>query len=712
MQSFPSWFPSVLTVSSGMKTLIDPAALMHRLRFTKKFAALAFVVFITVLLLLYNLLGTFNSRIDRARKELHGAKATLAIMQLIQAAQQHRGLSSMVIVGESRLEEKRAAKQAEVDALFKQANITLPATNRDSVPWKKITTDWKDIQDTGLEWIGAQSFNAHTGLINDLLDLQVSVADDSGLVLDPDAGSHYLIETGIINLPLLLERLGRLRDKGATALIQRKTPPQTRIDFNVLDIEINTLLRDTESEMKKVVRYAPALETPLGLAIKTMREVSAQVLQTVSADILYEQFKMPPADYFMLTTSAIDDGYKRLYDNIYPSLNELLEARIVTAQTGRQFSIAGCLVVFSVLFYLMIADVTARKRAEDSLREFNATLEQKIIERTEALRRTLGDLGATQDRLAQIIEGSPVGTFVLDHDHRITHWNSACEALSGVSAAAVLGTREAWRHFYESERPTMADLIVSGETTGEIDRLYANKWRRSDLIEGAYDAESFFPNIGDTGRWIHFTAAPLRDGTGQVVGAIETLRDITQQKEAEFALQSLATKDGLTGIANRRCFDEALAIEWNRAQRDQTSLALLLIDVDHFKLYNDTYGHQKGDDCLKSVARAMEQKIFRPADLVARYGGEEFVILMPNTELAGACMVAERIVQYVHGLAIPHETSDIDGLVSISAGVAAHVPTTNFYADQLLASADSALYAAKHAGRNRISTKDVKPPDA
>lgn len=694
-----------------MKALIDPAVLMHRLRFTKKFAALAFVVFITVLLLLYSLLGTFNNRIDSTRKELHGAKATLAIMKLIQAAQQHRGLSSMVIVGEPRFEARRAAKQAEVDALFKQVNTVLPATNRDSASWKTITADWKDIQDTGLEWTGALSFNAHTGLINDLLDLQVSVADDSGLVLDPDAGSHYLIETGVIKLPLLLERLGRLRGKGATALIQHKTPPQTRIDFSVLDIEVNILLRETESNMRKVVRHAPALEAPLSLAIKTMREVSAQVLQTISTDILYEQFKMSPDDYFMLTTSAIDDGYQRLYDNIYPSLNELLEARIETAQRGRQFSIAGCLVVFSALLYLMIADVMARKRAEDSLREFNATLEQKIIERTEALRKTLADLGTTQDRMAQIIEGSPVGTFVLDHDHRITHWNRACEVLSGVGATAVLGTRDAWRPFYESERPTMADLIVSEDASAEVERLYAEKWRRSDLIHGAFEAETFFPKFGETGRWIHFTAAPLRDATGQVVGAIETLRDITQQKQAEFALQSLATKDGLTGIANRRCFDEALAIEWSRAQREQTSLALLLIDVDHFKRYNDTYGHQKGDDCLKCVARAMEEKIFRPADLIARYGGEEFVILMPNTELAGACMVAERIVQHVHGLAIPHESSDIGGLVSISAGVAAHVPTANFHANQLLAAADSALYDAKHAGRNRISTRDVKPHD-
>jgi signal transduction histidine kinase len=518
----------------------SPASLLQRLRVTKKFAALGCVVLITVLLLLYSLVGTLNRQIKSTENELAGGKATLAIMKLIQVAQQHRGLSSMLIVGESQLAEKRAAKQAEVDALFKNVDAALPASNRSSEHWKRITDDWADIRTDGLDWIGAQSFNAHTGLINDLLDLQISVADDSGLVLDPDAGSRYLIETGIIKLPLLLERLGRLRGKGATALTQQRTPPQTRVDFSVLDVEINNLLRETESDVKKVVRHAPALEAPLGVAIRTMHEVSDQVLQIVAADILHERFKMPPADYFALTTSAIDAGYIQLYENIYPSLNQLLEARIEAAQTGRKLSVAACVIVFAVLFYLMIADVAARKRAEDSLREFNATLEQKIVERTETLRKALADLGSAQDRLSQIIDGSPVVTFVLDRDHRITHWNRACEVLTEVSAATALGTREAWRPFYDSARPTMADLIVSGETGGQVDRFYADTWRRSEIIEGAYEAEGFFPNFGETGRWLYFTAAPLRDSMGKVIGAIETLRDITEQRQAEAALNERA----------------------------------------------------------------------------------------------------------------------------------------------------------------------------
>jgi PAS domain S-box-containing protein len=157
----------------------------------------------------------------------------------------------------------------------------------------------------------------------------------------------------------------------------------------------------------------------------------------------------------------------------------------------------------------------------------------------EALRAGI-ERDETRKRLAQIVDGSPVAAFVLDREHRITHWNRACENLTGISAARALGTNEAWRYFYENKQPTMADLIVAGGSTGEADRIYANKWRRSDIIDGAFEAEGFFPNFGETGRWLYFTAAPLRDDAGRVVGAIETLRDITEQRQAESALNERA----------------------------------------------------------------------------------------------------------------------------------------------------------------------------
>lgn len=190
-------------------------------------------------------------------------------------------------------------------------------------------------------------------------------------------------------------------------------------------------------------------------------------------------------------------------------------------------------------FITTYTDVTERKRNETALREFNATLERKVTDRTEALQKTLTDLGATQARLAQIIDGSPIAAFVLDRDHQVTHWNRACEKLTGVQAESILGTSEQWRAFYSSERPMMADLIVAGESENEVARHYS-RWRRSELIDGALEAEDFFPNFGKEGCWLYFTAAPLRNPAGRVIGAIETLRDITEQRRAEAGLQDRA----------------------------------------------------------------------------------------------------------------------------------------------------------------------------
>lgn len=185
-------------------------------------------------------------------------------------------------------------------------------------------------------------------------------------------------------------------------------------------------------------------------------------------------------------------------------------------------------------------DITERKRHEIELQEFNTTLEQRIAERTETLHQALSSLGAAQGRLAQIIDGSPVAAYVIDDEYNVTHWNRACENLTGVAATEILGSNYAWRCFYETQRPTMADLIVSGEAGNEIDRFYTGKWRRSEIIQGAFEAEDFFPRLGETGRWIAFTAAPLRDKTGKIIGAIETLRDVTEQRTAERALNERA----------------------------------------------------------------------------------------------------------------------------------------------------------------------------
>ncbi|MEH2065919.1 MAG: diguanylate cyclase [Nostoc sp.] len=190
----------------------------------------------------------------------------------------------------------------------------------------------------------------------------------------------------------------------------------------------------------------------------------------------------------------------------------------------------------------------------------------------------------------------------------------------------------------------------------------------------------------------------VQERTAELVIAKENVED------ANHKLEQLVNLDGLTQVANRRCFDERLQAEWKRLAREQQPLSVIFFDVDKFKLYNDYYGHLGGDDCLVRIAQTLQQIVHRPADLVARYGGEEFSVLLPNTDLVGAIKIAQNIQQAIHDQAIPHVKSDIKDIVTLSLGISSVIPTCDIKPDTLIASADIAMYNAKKEGRDRYCT--------
>lgn len=203
--------------------------------------------------------------------------------------------------------------------------------------------------------------------------------------------------------------------------------------------------------------------------------------------------------------------------------------------------------------------------------------------------------------------------------------------------------------------------------------------------------------------WYHLSAVKLGDGFAV------TLRDITHRKQIEVALQDANTKleqlanlDGLTQVANRRCFDQRLLMEWHRSQREQQPLAVIMLDIDSFKAYNDFYGHLAGDECLIGITQALERVIKRPTDLLARFGGEEFVILLPNTHETGAITLSQEIQGLVESLAIPHQKTIVQGknTITVSLGIASFIPDPDYLPETLVALADQALYQAKDQGRN------------
>ena len=297
-------------------------------------------------------------------------------------------------------------------------------------------------------------------------------------------------------------------------------------------------------------------------------------------------------------------------------------------------------------------------------------------------------------------------TFVLDPQGNVIVWNRACAALTGLPPEAVLGTRDHWKAFYTFERPCVADLVL--DDTVEWAPEYYVAYSDSKFSKGALSVETWC-DLPCTGQRVYFSAdaVPILDSDGRMIGVMESIRDLTAIKDAEARLRNLAGLDGLTGLANRRSFDEALEREWRRATRTRAPLSLLMIDLDHFKQFNDTFGHAGGDQCLTTVAGVIADSACRTADFPARYGGEEFAVVLPETDADGASVVAESLRKSVEKKGIRHPGNSASPFVTTSIGSATVVASPQQKAQDVLSCADIALYRAKELGRNRIFAADA-----
>ena len=228
--------------------------------------------------------------------------------------------------------------------------------------------------------------------------------------------------------------------------------------------------------------------------------------------------------------------------------------------------------------------------------------------------------------------------------------------------------------------------------------------------QSGLDHEADYRALTRDGRyvWIRDVVHVLRNAAGEVEALVGFMFDISERKQTEQQLlqlqkqlEELSYQDGLTGVANRRMFDNRLQMEWSNAQRNRLPLSLILLDIDYFKQYNDHYGHVRGDDCLQSVGQALSGAAVRPRDLLARYGGEEFVLLLPETDAQAAAQVAERCRQLIREQNIQHAHSQVAPLLTISLGVGTLVPGPFDQPEAFLERVDSLLYKAKHQGRDQ-----------
>ncbi|MFK5985264.1 MAG: sensor domain-containing diguanylate cyclase [Pseudomonadota bacterium] len=300
-----------------------------------------------------------------------------------------------------------------------------------------------------------------------------------------------------------------------------------------------------------------------------------------------------------------------------------------------------------------------------------------------------------------------VPTFVLDAEGQVIIWNIACERLTGIKAGELIGTRDHWRAFYEEPRHCLADLLVFGNLE-QLDSLYATYSELGEAHEGLRAENWCVMPLAETQLYLAIDAGPIYNEDGKLIAVVETLRDMTAQIQAVDALTSLANQDGLTGIGNRRAFDLALNKHFQLAQQGKTPIALILGDIDHFKAYNDLYGHQKGDECLTTIAKTMDNNAGRCADITARYGGEEFAIILPGVGLDRAIEVAESIRKSIFDLNISHLGSKTCNRITMSLGIVSIIPDVMMEMKHLIHMADLALYQGKDAGRNQVAVANLK----
>ena len=372
--------------------------------------------------------------------------------------------------------------------------------------------------------------------------------------------------------------------------------------------------------------------------------------------------------------------------------NDALHARHLEINTGLERMVRLNHELASMLVIAVLEQNTLRTASYDTV---NADLEATI--------KTVGNLTQQQNLSEEIL--------ALRDDHRKLHITE--------EAALKLMRQDQWpeaRRILFGDDYVLAKKLyeINSETaigalTGELAttrayfarlRFMAQGTRIAALLlllwVGVVFSRRLRAEASEQARLRDAVAASNRELEEKVLLRTAELETANQQ------LQALSATDGLTGLANRRAFDQQWAEEWQRASRQGVPLAVAMLDVDQFKLYNDHYGHQAGDVCLRILAQTMANTVHRSGEMVARYGGEEFVIILPGLGGAEALAAMERIRAAVQGLGLPHAKATVAGVVTISIGVASCVPQHGQDAASLVQAADAALYQAKHQGRNKV----------
>jgi len=392
--------------------------------------------------------------------------------------------------------------------------------------------------------------------------------------------------------------------------------------------------------------------------VATSGERALKIARRVHPDLILLDVMMPGMDGFetcrQLKSHVATQGIPVIF----------MSARTETEDVVAGFDIGA---VDYIAKPLRMAEVCARVRTQLHIRSKSETQEEQA------------------ERLRTIVNNMAEGLLIIEADGRIQFTNPACDKYLGYQENELAG-----RGISELLNP-----LVAQEYLDYFERYAA----APETAHSHGTREVIIRHRNGSSVCMDLTLTPMYLRQPLFIGL---LHDITHHKQSEDALQRAAMVDPLTKIANRRHFDTFLEKEWQRSMRSGLPLSLVVLDVDHFKLYNDTLGHPAGDACLQQVAQAIASHALRPTDLAARYGGEEFVLLFAETDGDSAYLLAESIRAHVESLQIPHPRSTTSAWLTVSIGVATIKPHQLDNTESLFVAADRAMYVAKEGGRNQV----------
>jgi len=428
----------------------------------------------------------------------------------------------------------------------------------------------------------------------------------------------------------------------------------------------------TGSSQRRVAAILIVDDAPANLELlrKLMSEQGYQVYAALSGERALAIAQRAQPDLILLDVVMPDmDGFETCQQLKQNPLTQRIPVIFMSARSDTDDVVAGFDIgaVDYIAKPLRMAEVCARVRAQLQIRSNSETQEEQA------------------ERLRTIVNHMAEGLLIIEADGRIQYTNPACDHYLGYRENELAGL-------------SIAELLSPMVTQEYLD-YFAMHAANPDTAHNHGTREVAIRHRTGHALSMDLTLTPMYLRQPLYIGL---LHDITHHKQSEDALQRAAYLDPLTKIANRRHFDSFLEKEWQRSVRNGGVLSLVVLDVDHFKLYNDSLGHPAGDTCLQQVAQTIDSHACRPGDLAARYGGEEFVMLFSETEADSAMLLAETIRATIEALHLPHPRSTTSAWITVSIGVATIRPHQLDNREALFVAADRALYVAKEAGRNQV----------